>query len=436
MKAVNLLINFIILCMFSFNLMAEDKKSADLISMLLSRDKAKAESALGYISVRKPLDLLPLVFSVILSNENAEKKDIAIKALKHYSYAQTTPYCIEILKKTNSFIVKKKVIDYLAGSHERRPVPLIINELSSPFFTVRESAILALKKIGDDRMFPYILNMMENPNPVFKVYALEAIYHLYDLRFYNHLINTLKNDNKSIRYFVLKCIEVNNLRAALPSVRNAVLYDADWEVKAKAIQILENLSDRESLYVLLHSLKDSNRELRYFSSRALDKLRFGDSAGPVSYALFAEKDDDIKALLINTLIGINNAGGYKGLRKIILNDNNYRLRVLASYALGRIKHSWSSSILLEGKNDKSMEVRAEIGNSLGYYNERNILKELLEMIDNDKERYVRSAALFSVRKIGGKNAILPLYDRLAIESDPVMKEQMHSVLRSLIKESY
>ena len=106
---------------------------------------------------------------------------------------------------------------------------------------------------------------------------------------------------------------------------------------------------------------------------------------PVSNALFSESDDEIKKLMMDTLIVLNDAGGYKGLRKIILKDDNYRMRVFASYALGRIKHNWSSSILLEAKADKAKEVRAEVCNSLGFYNDRNILNELLDVVNNEAE---------------------------------------------------
>jgi HEAT repeat protein len=423
-----------VLCI-AVGLKAEEAKNKEIMNLLLSGNALKANDALSYISAHKSTDLLPLISSVILSNENAGNKALAIKALKNYPQRQATPYCIEIIKNTNSFIVKKDIIDYLAGSSDRQAVPAIINELGSPFFAVRESAVLALKKIGDDRMFPYILSMMENPNPVYKVYALEAIYHLYDLRFYNHLINILKDENKSIRYYVLKCIEVNNLKNALPNVRNSALSDSSWEVRVKAIQILENLMDRSSLYVLLTCLKDSEREVRFYSSRALRKLKFAESAVPVSNALFSESEDDIKELLMNTLIVLNDAGGYKGLRKTLLKDDNYRMRIMASYTLGRIKHNWSSLILLEAKNDNSKEVRAEIFNSLGFYNDKNILKELLDVVNNDPESYVRSAALFSIKRINSKSAILPLFDRFNTELDPVFKEQVRFVLRGLIKEA-
>ena len=80
----------------------------------------------------------------------------------------------------------------------------------------------------------------------------------------------LKDDNKSIRYYVLKCIEENKLKAALPNIRNSALNDDSWEVRVKAIQILENFQDRRSLYVLLNCLKDSEREVRFYTVKGFE----------------------------------------------------------------------------------------------------------------------------------------------------------------------
>jgi HEAT repeat protein len=420
---------------------AEEDKNKEIINRLLNSDKTEADNALSYISFNKPEELLTYITSALLSNEHHGKKEIILKALGSYPQKETVESCIEILNKTNSFLVKKEIIEYISPSLDNKLIPLIIRELNNPFFTVRESAILALKKRGNDKVFPFILNMMENADPLQKVYALEAIIHLYDLRFYNQLLGMFKDENKSIRYYVLKCVEANKLRDALPTVRNTALSDTSWEVRVKAIRILENLVDKESMYVLLNCLKDSEREVRYYSAKALNKLLFKASAAAISLGLYAEQDDEIKELLINTMIAVNDAGGYKGIRKVLLEDDNYRIKVLASYALGQIKHNWSSLVLLEGKNDASREVRAEICNSLGFYNDKNIIKELTDIVNEEPDLYVRSAALFSIKKIGTKSAagsrsaISSLFDTYTAEANPVFKEQVRVVLRELIKEA-
>ncbi|MBN2039017.1 MAG: HEAT repeat domain-containing protein [Spirochaetes bacterium] len=413
---------------------AESYGEKELVRDLFSDDQKILNNALEYISVKKPQGILRDISSEILTSKDSNKKTAVLGIFKYYDYRATIPYCIKILKDSNSFIVKNEIIKYLSDSGSREVVPLIINELSSPFSTLRESAIIALKKIGDDRMFPYILNMMEDENPVFRVYALEAIYHVYDLRFYSHLIEMFKDKNKSIRYYVLRCIERHDLQEALRYVRNTAGDDESWEVRVRAIQVLESMYDKNSMHILLACLKDTHREIRYYSIKALKSLSFKASARPVSYGLYDESEDDIKMLMIDALISLKDAGGYKGLKKIISEDKNYRIRVFSAYSLGIIRKNYSELILLESIGDGTKEVRAEICNSLGYYKKKDVITRLLEVIGNDQERYVRSAALYSVLKIGGKFAISSLFDIYSIEKDPVFKEQVRFVLKKLIKE--
>lgn len=407
--------------------------SGALISGLMSADKEEVNEALIYIAREKPDDLIEVMVDVLLSNEEAWKKSNIIKALKHYQYDKTIDVSLDVLEKSPSFIVKREIIDYLAKSHSKKIVIPIAKELDSPFHAVRESAILALKEVGDDRMYPSILNMLESENPVFRVYALEALYYLYDIRFYGLLIKSLKDENKSIRHYVLRCIENNRIKDALPHVRRTALNDESWEIRVKAINILGILNDDNSLYVLVKCLPDENREVRFSSAKALKILKFRASAHTLSEQLAVEGDDVIKRIIIDTHILINNAGGYKGLRRILKEDGNVDLRILSAFALGTIRYRESIDVLLSALDDPDEKVRAEICNSLGYYKTREVVQSLLEIINDDPERYVRTAALYSIMRIDFRYTVVPLFDRYVIEDDPVMKEKLRFAVRKFIQ---
>jgi HEAT repeat protein len=216
-------------------------------------------------------------------------------------------------------------------------------------------------------------------------------------------------------------------------VRNTALSDNDWEVRIRAIRVLENLRDKDAMRALLLCLRDKRKEIRYYSSNALKSLKFKKSARPISNYLCTEPDDEIKTILIESLIALNDPGGYRGLKKIISGDNNEKIRVYTAYALGIINKKQSETLLCDSLTDRSKEVRAEICHSLVYFNNKRVINKLLDIINYDSDLYVRSAALFTLKKIGGESEILPLFDRYAIESDPVFKEQIRRVIRVLIK---
>lgn len=411
---------------------AEEISYEKMVSTLLDTN-SESYKILSYISRVKPPQIPPLLVREILSERSNSSKQVAIRALQKYPLRSTIPLWLEILEKIDSFIIKKQVIDIIAASGDRRIVMGLVRELNNPFYAVRKSTILALKHIGDDRVFPYILNMSKSPDPIHRVYSLEAIYHMYDRRIYFTLIDMLKDKNKSVRYYALRCIEKNGLNQALPYVRNAAMRDSNFEVRVKAIEILGGFRDRNSKYVLLKCLSDSDRSIRYASAMSLYLLRLQRSAYPLSDRLSYESDDSVKEVMIEALIRLKNGGGLRGLRRVMEEDKNPKMRILAAYALGEIKNRKSIALLLSALHDREIKVRAEACHSLGNYRDKIVVRRLIHVVNSDSIRYVRTAALYALMSIRDRSSVLPLFDRYAFEEDPVFKEKLRIFLREFIK---
>jgi len=292
---------------------------------------------------------------------------------------------------------------------------------------------MVLQKNGDDRVYPGILFMATSNNPVYRMYALEAMNYLYDRRFYQILVSLLDDDNKSVRIYALKCIYNNQLKQALYLIRKSALNDGDDEVRVNAIEILGKFRDTGSLYVLLKTLSDNNRAVRYESALSLYKLRSVNSAYSISARLFNERDAEIKSVIIDTLVAVRKVGDVRGLKGVLLNDSNLRLKIKAAYAFGVIKDDRHVRILVRGLKDRDFRVRAEVCNSLGNYKLKSVVVRLLGVVKNDSVLYVRSAALYSLKRINNRAAILPLFDLYSEEADPVFRELLRQVLRRFIQ---
>ncbi len=420
---------------FSEGFSASEISTDEIRSILIDGSDTQVTQVLLYISRLKPAKLPQLLVKMILSDEDNRVKENAIRALGKYPVKQYVPLLLDVLKKADSFTVKKSIIDVLATSEDRRIVLPLVDELSSPFLAVRKSAILALRRIGDDRMFPSILSLGRKRDPIYRVYALEAIYHVYDKRLYYFLIEMLGDENKSVRYYALRCIENNNLNQALSQVRNLALHDDNYEVRVKAIEILGSVRDYNSLYVLLRCISDENNSIRRASAISLYLIGQSKSAYSLSNQLYRETDDSIKEIIIETLVKIKNGGGFKGLERVLAMDRNPKMRVLAAYALGEIRDRRAVSILLKALNDKDIKVKSEACHSLGFYREGIVVRQLIAVINREDSRYVKTAALYAIMSIGDKSSFLPLFDTYAREKDPVFKELLRSYLRGRIKKT-
>ena len=153
----------------------------------------------------------------------------------------------------------------------------------------------------------------------------------------------------------------------------------------------------------------------------------------VSNQLAVEDDDEIKAVLIDTLIASRGGGGFRGIERILSSDTSVSLRVRAAMACGEIGDARAVGLLLASMTDSDQRVRAEACNSLGVFKgNRAITVKLQEVVCLEKSLYVRLAALYSLSRIGDRSSMLPLFDQYAVETDPVLKEKLRIVVRGLM----
>ncbi len=405
---------------------------ATLIRTLKDDDTAKKNIALEYIKKNHPPELLPHLASAALKSWKEKDREMAVAVIKLYPPDLSVAALVEILKKTRSPEMKIQVIEYLSGFNDRRVSLPVAAELKNPKIEVREAAAKALTH-ADDRIYPVVLEMAESDNPALKLYALQAFNHIYDRRFYQIVLDFLADRNKSVRIYALICIRTNGLNQAITKIRSAALNDDNDEVRIEAIKTIGAFTDKNSLYVLYETLNDKNRDIRLESVIAIESIKEKRSSYPLSDRLLKENDDEIKKQIIGTLVVFNKAGNIRGLKKVLLEDGSAQLRIEAAYAIGSIRDNNGIPVLVDALKDGDYRVRAEASASLGNFKNKRTASDLLDVVVNDKDRYVRSAALYALKKINDRKTVLPLYDLYALEQDPVFKEQLRGVIRFFIE---
>lgn len=408
--------------------------SKTLLSHAAGQDAARQDAALRYIAVKKPADLPDMVGDFLLSDSEQAEKQRAIAVLQRYPQQTAMRVYLRVLDKTSSFMVKKQLIDLLGKTNDRGIVIPVSKELSSPFSTVRESAILALRELGDDRMFPAIFAMSENKDPVYRIYALEALYYLYDLRLFSIVQTLISDENKAVRLLAIKCAERNALDKLLPSIRTIALGDSNNEVRMQAVSTIGKMNDTAGLYVLLKLCSAEDRDLRLSVAKILSRFKARQSAYTISEQLGVETDNEIKNVFLDTLIDMREAGGYRGFEKM-LSDQTLSLRIRAVYGLGIVGGPKAVQLLFKAVKDQDYRVRAESCGALGGFKDRSVVQALSSVVKEDPERYVRLAALYSIDRLREKSAIIPLFDQYAVEKDQVFKMKLFEITRGMIQYS-
>jgi len=377
-------------------------------------------------------DISGIVRGILSETDHAKKQEL-VKRLRAYPPAEVGDCWLDLLNGAVRVSTTVRIIDNMSEFPDRRFVMPLANLLVSSHYAVRKSAARALKKVGDDRLFPVILRMVNSPTAVHRIYFIEAMNYLFDQRFYPALTALLRDENKSIRIYVLNCLKENRITESLGLVRGAAMSDRNDEVRIAAIEAIGAMRDGNGLNVLHVTMNDRNRDVRCESVRAINLIGSAASVNPLSTRLYAEDDNEIKDMIIDALSSMKRVGDVRGLEKIVTGDSNLSLRIKSAYVLGFSGSQQSFAALQQALKDSDYRVRAEACNSLGNFRSRQALAVLFEVLEKNEQVYVKSAALYSIRRINEKSSLLGLFELYAKEKDPIFKEMLHDAIRDYIK---
>lgn len=410
---------------------AQNKKKPEItndnvIVFLRSRNPEKKSKAITFIKTKKPEEILPQLFQLILTDETNFTDEKSFKRTiynlcREYPIDKTSDHWKNILKESRESALKIEIIKFFASLNDRQYISDIANQLDNPDFRVREAACLELKKIRNDIAFVKVFRMSTSENPVMRLYAAQSLIYLYDRRFDPYIIQMMNDQNKSVRMILLKVIEKHNFEKLGFLIKQAAQNDPNYEIRKESLEIFIRNNDKSSLYIFPRLLKDSNSEVRYSAIKGISHFYYVSMSYTLSKLLIDEKSDKNKNIILNTLIKFKNAGYYEGISSIVHKDRNPYLRRKAVFAAALIKGHTAENILIYALNDENYLVRAEAAAGLRNYNSKKSRQALIKILEKDKVQFVRTAALNSLIKINDKNTINNLYDIALEEKNPFMK---------------
>jgi len=409
-----------------------------LFESLIHKEAVRRDAALDYIRLEKPLSLIPYLKKAILAKKgfffsaDYSIRPVCEEALKLYPFSVSLKCWIEILKETGSAVMKLEIMNYISSSGQRSVVMPIIEELRSPFFMVRRGAARILLGKGDDRVFPFILSMMSDPSPAVRLYAVEAMDYLYDPRFQKELVNMINDPDAWVRVSVIYSIKRNRIENTIQIIRNSAANDSDGRVRFAAINFLLESGDPTLEGILTKAINERDRATRLAVVNAFYRLNLTRAAACLCTRLQFEEDGEIKEIIVDSLIRCESVPYTAGIAKILRGDENVSLRVKAAYLLGLRKDPPTAYLLIDALKDEQDTVRAEACSSLANYQMIQATDALVSAILDNKNRYVRSAALFAIVRSKTRNATVGLFDIFAFEQDPVLRSHLYKAVRDLI----
>ncbi len=208
-----------------------------------------------------------------------------------------------------------KTLETLA---DRRSIGLLLDALKDEHFDVRETAYLALRKIGH-KALPSIITALKDDNFYVRMYAALAITDYIienpEMKYSDAVVDalTLALLDKSIyvrrsAYDALKVIEYNKILKSLISS----LKDPDHNIRLEAAIALGRIADKKSVKPLIKSLNTNDPNMKKCISTALGRIK-DRKATTVLIGLLNDQDGSVRKEAVKALGAIADEKAVSGI---------------------------------------------------------------------------------------------------------------------------
>jgi HEAT repeat protein len=207
------------------------------------------------------------------------------------------------------------------------------------------------------------------------------------------------------------------------------LKDEDAVVRKKAISLMSTGYHHEFQKFLISAIADEDNGVREMAATALGAY----SAPEVSEALFASASDDDLWVRIASYVSLSKLEVEKAVElfeKQFEKENPIGKTAIIK-ALGNFRTRKSREIILKALNSDDPEIRKTACESLGIFNESDIVFRLFTLMQNDADWTVRAAAIRSLCAIRPFRLQEALLERLQADPDPYVRKEILISLQKL-----
>jgi HEAT repeat protein len=309
------------------------------------------------------------------------------------------PRLLQVLRgRQVGYSVRESAVEALGRIGDAEAVPGLLAALGDANADVREAAAAALGEIGAPAV-PGLLAALRDADADVREAAAKALGEIGDAAAVPGLLAALGDAEANVREAAAKALGQIGDAAAVPGLL-AALRDADADVR-RAAAALGEIGDAAAVPGLLAALRDADADVRRAAAAALGEI--GDAAAvPGLLAALGDADWNVRAAAARAL-GLIGAPAVPGLLAA-LRDADWRVRWAAAKALGWIGDAAAVPGLLAALRDAYADVRTVAAKALGEIGDAAAVPGLLAAL-GDAAAGVREAAAAALGEIGDAAAV-------------------------------
>jgi HEAT repeat protein len=355
------------------------------------RERAFAAELLGRVGSAKAVP--PLLETVQATRtEDADVREIALRALARIADPQAVGPLVEALKQAESWLAPR-IADILVRHGEAVVEPMLQFLAEGSRHPARAWAANVLGEVRAQRAFPALVRALGDMDDEVRAKAAGALGKLGDRRAVTYLLDHLLSDPAPfVRARIAGALGQFGDREVVDRLVRA-LGDPAWWVRMRSVEALEQIG-RSAEGPLVLALDDPDPEIRIRAAVALERL--GVPARLVEQIERGTERAEAEELLAK--FGV--AGARELLAELLHHPAaSVRLAVIRAARAG-VRQDLSAELLERGRRDADPAVRAAAFEALRALGARDVGPAALEALA-DADQQVRAAAIALLGDVGG-----------------------------------
>jgi HEAT repeat protein len=201
----------------------------------------------------------------------------------------------------------------------------------------------------------------------------------------------------------LAASQLKNSARKVETLSSLITGNKENSIRTTAMKILGNTGDERGVALLIHALKDKNRDVRKEAAVALGQVKDKKAVEPLVQAL-KDNDGEVRRKAAEAL------GIIRDIRSVVpliesLKDEHWPVRKEAAIALGKIRDKRAVEPLIRNLEDEEPNVRSQTAKALGKIRDKRAEESLIRALGDIKSR---NNAIIALGELKSKKAVEPL----------------------------
>ena len=344
-----------------------------------------------------------------LASDDEEARKAAAAALGRVGAGSAVPALAALLDEDPELaVVAAGALGHIGDGRAFEP---LLARLDHPHAAVRQAAVAALSSIGHPEMAGRVRALLGDPSPHVREAAAKLAGYFGYPECVEPLLALRDDPDEGVRRTAVEQLAHLDDPRAVQALRDALAMGPPG-VRAAAARALAHVETVDALPGLLAASCDADPWVRYYSARSLGRHRASDAIPVLIGLATADPVTPVRIAAVEAIAETGDGNGLAQLRPLVL-DPDAAVARPALLALGAARGPETRPALVDALRADDRDLRLAALAALGRRAEAGAAAEVAAVAHGDADPVVRAAALETLARLGGPNAVAALIELAA-----------------------